>query len=85
VKNKFYVSLVVALLLCLVGWTGHAVAQRSSREWQAWEYKLFLPVAPGPSLQDQMNRLGAEGWELVAIKDDVTSPYRVVCFFKRPK
>jgi hypothetical protein len=84
-KNKFCLLPIVALLLCLVGWAGHATAQRSSRVWQAWEYKLFVPVAPGLSLQDQMNQLGAEGWELVAVRDDITSPYRVACFFKRPR
>jgi hypothetical protein len=84
-KNKFYLLPIVALLLCLVGWTAHARAQRGYQERQTWEYRLFVPVAPGPSLQDQMNQLGAEGWELVAVRDDVISPYRVVCYFKRPK
>ena len=84
-KNRFFLSLFVALLLCLAGWAELAKAQRSSQYRQTWEYKLFLPVAPGPSLQDQMNQLGAEGWELVAVRDEVSSPYRVVCFFKRPK
>ena len=84
-KNKFYLLPIVALLLCLAGWAAHASAQRGYQERQAWEYRLFVPVAPGPSLRDQMNQLGAEGWELVAVRDDVTSPYRMVCFFKRPK
>jgi hypothetical protein len=84
-KNKFYVSLIITLLLCLAGWTAHARAQRSGRVRGTWEYKLFIPVAPSPPLQDQMNQLGAEGWELVLVKDNVTSPFGVMCYFKRPK
>ena len=84
-KNRFYLLPIVALLLCLVGWTAVARPQRGYQVRQAWEYRLFAPVAPGPSLQDQMNQLGAVGWELVAVRDDATSPYRVVCYFKRPK
>ena len=38
-KNKLYLSLVVIALLCLVGWTGYAQAQRSNSVRQAWDYK----------------------------------------------
>ena len=84
-KNKFYLSLAVGLLFCLFGWAGHVRAQRSSEQRQTWEYKLLIPVVAGPSLEAQMNQLGAEGWELVAVKRDNPPHYPLVCFFKRAK
>ena len=75
IKTKVYVSAMVVLFLCLIGWTGHAEAQRSSQERRTWEYKVFSPVTPGPSLQDQMNQLGAEGWELVTVQQPL-----IYCF-----
>lgn len=38
-KNKLYLSLLIAILLCLAGWTAHAQLQRSSPTRQTWEYK----------------------------------------------
>jgi hypothetical protein len=85
-KTKVCVSVLVVLFSCLVGWTGHARAQRSSQERQAWEYKVFSPVVAGPTLQDQMDQLGIQGWELVAVEHDGGLPhYPFVYYFKRAK
>ena len=38
-KNRLYLTLVVAALLCLAGWTAQAQLQRSSSGRQTWDYK----------------------------------------------
>jgi hypothetical protein len=78
-KNRFYISLVAFLLLCLLGWAQYAKAQRSDSMKQTWEYQV---IAANPNqLMSQMNKLGAEGWELVAVSGD--GP--VFAYLKRPK
>ena len=49
-----------------------------------WEYKV---VAPGeyvqlPTIEKELNRWGAEGWELVAI-EPMRSNYGALAYFKR--
>jgi len=51
---------------------------------QNWEYKIM--VLGGTDEESQINKLGAEGWELLSVvpsRGDVASPH--VLFFKRPK
>jgi hypothetical protein len=58
-----------------------------------WEYKVVTEQygAPPPSLSEQqMNRLGAEGWELVdtrvvTFQQDGTTRHRTDYHFKRAK
>ena len=86
-KTKIPMALVAILLLCLIGWTHFAKAQRSSSVNQTWEYRVdlvpakTLSAADDPpqkaAIQSLLNQRGAEGWELVA-----TGNY---FYFKRPK
>lgn len=46
---------------------------------QKWEY-LILDVPD----QAELNRLGSEGWELIAIAGTQTQYWTVRAFFKRP-
>jgi hypothetical protein len=78
-KNKLYWWMVLVLLLCLVGWTGYAQGQRSNSMKQTWEYQVI--TANPNQLMSQMNKLGAEGWELVAVSGD--GP--VFAYLKRPQ
>lgn len=54
-----------------------------------WEYKVLdMPLdmfgKPGERLQQTLNELGSEGWELVsALRPSATEPTRL--FLKRPK
>ncbi len=65
-KNKIYLSLVLVAVLCLVGWTGFA--QKSSPARQTWEYKEFR----SPVGEKELNELGAQGWELVAVLENLS-------------
>jgi hypothetical protein len=70
---------------------------------QQWEYRVEVFKNPRgaftsdmfagtrgnhPILHDELNRLGAEGWELVSVsttvKTVVSNPNELVCIFKRP-
>jgi len=58
---------------------------------QTWEYKLFEPPKPPlfglfdrRTLETEMNQLGAEGWELVAIVAQSESGTALHLLFKRP-
>jgi hypothetical protein len=76
VTNKFYLSLVMLVLLAVVAWTT-AQGQSSSPARQAWEYKIIDDQA---NMTRVMNQLGADGWELVTI-----SPSHNTYLFKRVK
>ena len=68
-----------------------------SAEPQKWEYHTYSAPAPGqnrwewPKLDKQLNKLGAEGWELVSVVPDFSSSAvnsnnaRIVHYFKRAK
>ena len=57
--KRLNLSLVVIVLLCMVGWTEHARGQRSNSAQQGWQYMVIDCDV------QQLNRLGAGGWELV--------------------
>jgi len=61
------VGIVAAVLFGVVGWTG--LGQKSQRApQQTWEYKvMYIPGARNLS-ESAMNKLGAEGWELVTFQ-----------------
>jgi hypothetical protein len=47
-----------------------------------WEYAVEM--LPSPMVRDALNRIGADGWELIAIRD-TESPGNIEAYFKRPK
>ena len=51
-KNRLYLSLLIAVLLCLVGWRVQLNCKESGPARQAWEYKslvLVIQVSAGGS------------------------------------
>ena len=84
------IIIVVVVLLCMAGWSSHA--HSSART--TWEYKLVTTYGPSltnpaPNLQE-FNELGAEGWELVAIRagefpSKDSKQYKTDYYFKRAK
>jgi hypothetical protein len=77
VKNKFLLIITLISLLCLAGWTGHAA--KYSPQPPVWEYKVLEANWD----EKQLNNLGTEGWELVAV--DASRGDFVRAFFKRRK
>ena len=94
-KNRFYLSLLLTVLLCLLGWNVQAQLQRSGSARQAWEYKSLVLLIEGTRTTlyedakivsgtpvTRMPELGAQGWELVSVAAD-NSTYTY--WLKRPK
>jgi len=94
-KNRLYLSLLLTVLLCVVGWNVQAQLQRSGPARQAWEYKSLVFVIDGSRTTlyedakmvpgtpvTRMPELGSQGWELVSIAAD-NSNYAY--WLKRPK
>ncbi len=77
-KLKKYTLLVIVTiaLLGLVGWSGYAQKKSSGRV--AWEYKEVISLS-----EQQVNALGAEGWEMVGFSVDSSS--NKFMYFKRAK
>ena len=92
-RNRIHVAaaaaLAVVVALMAAGWVGRAQAPAK----RTWEYKVVSAqfIAPPASISDQeMNRLGAEGWELagtrsVEFAQGALMQYRTDYFFKRPR
>jgi hypothetical protein len=59
-KPKSYWLLGILLVLCLMGWTGRGQGSKIPRP--VWEYKI---VTNWLTNEADLNKLGAEGWELV--------------------
>jgi Domain of unknown function (DUF4177) len=77
---------ITILFLCFAFATG---CQPRASEKITWEYRwvqLNDTSAQSKGVQNELNQLGAEGWEVVAVSPDVTNPtveYRFV--LKRAK
>lgn len=87
-NSKLHVSLIIIALLFLIGWTGQSMGQRSNAARQSWEYRVEIaPTFAGPgsfvdaaAAQQQLNQLGAQGWDLVSVAGG-----QPLFYFKRPK
>ena len=89
-RHRIYVAAaVVAVVIALLaaGWGSRA--QVSARK--TWEYKVVTAqygAQPASLGEQELNRYGAEGWELVetrsmAFPQGGTNQYRTDYFFKR--
>ena len=74
-KNRLYLSLLIAILLCFAGWTAHAELQKTSPA-KNWEYRVEEENV------GDFNALGAQGWELVQVE---CSRNYCRAYFKRQK
>jgi hypothetical protein len=61
-RTSLVVVLIAVMALVTIGWT------QSSRKMEAdkWKYMSYQASSTGPTDQE-MNKLGWEGWELVAV------------------
>jgi len=94
--NRVLIAGTVLLLAAVVAvgiGSDHAAAQPAAPRGK-WEYKVLTPTAieelggkDGGALAAGLNKLGDEGWELVAIEPGhVPPPVKLPRYvFKRPK
>ena len=69
-KIIFSVMLVGLLVFAAV----MAYSQNNSTSTVRWEYKLILSVK-NSLIEEEANKLGAQGWELVAVNGNGPSMY----------
>ena len=69
-KNRFYLVLVIAALVCLAGWTARAEYTRNVPikiwEYQQLEFDMHVDTS-------KLNELGNAGWELVGVTSSCPS------------
>ena len=82
-KKNFYLWLVVVALFCLLGLARYSNAQRSNSMKQTWEYQVVFVQNVANDLVPPLNKLGAEGWELVSVSIDPQG--WIIAYLKRPK
>lgn len=81
--------LVIVSSLSFASWGGRAQGPR----WKTWEYKVVVEqygAQPATVSEQQMNKLGAEGWELVdtrvvTLQQGGGTHYRTDYHFKRAR
>jgi hypothetical protein len=62
------IAIAAIVLFGLVGWTGYGQKQPQRAPRIIWEYKVqFVPGVRNMS-EEMMNKLGAQGWELVTFQ-----------------
>jgi hypothetical protein len=87
-KSKIHWLLTIAVLItvCLVGWTTSAQKETPATNNKiAWEYMALKGRKALPN--DQLNALGAQGWELIMYDDGQRGDgsYEGTYYFKRIK
>ena len=88
-KTKIRLIAIAAIVLFgLVGWTGYGQRQPQRVPQITWEYKVqYVPGVRNMS-EEMMNKLGAQGWELVtyqAINNEGGTIGAGNYFFKRAR
>jgi len=87
---KRSITVIVGILVGIVIAVGLAAApsraQRASQQSRAWEYRVVTTTDATP--QEQLDRLGAAGWELVSVVTreeavGTTTQRRQVLYLKR--
>lgn len=91
-KRRFGLLALLLFSILLLAWSGHARPQKTDNARQVWEYKALtaslyvMPAVNSPSVVDQLNQCGADGWELVAVENvGVPAAPSAVYYFKRLK
>jgi hypothetical protein len=88
-KSRWVLLLVGVAVLCLVGWGGQSGGAQGSARGN-WEYKVLTSyggMSVATSDVSELNKLGAEGWELVTMQQSEPgkSPQRTNYYLKRAR
>jgi hypothetical protein len=85
---KIRVFLALALLAVLVVGSGSITgrSQKRAATGQIWEYKILTPnlMKAADAEENDLNKLGAEGWELVMVRQ-YGNEHEYEFYFKRPR
>ncbi len=74
-KNIKILAIGTTLMVAILAWGSYAAPKIN--ENKKLEYKIVYTAS-----EDELNRLGAQGWELTAAYSTGSTPY---CIFKRAK
>ena len=75
-KNIKLLAVGSILLVAIFAWGSYA-EPKTNQSAQRWEYKIVYTAS-----EDELNRLGGQGWELTTVYGAGSTPY---CMFKRAK
>ena len=79
-RSKVQLLLIAIVTICVLGtWTVYSQRRPSQR----WEY-VFVEYERGPRSQTEINKLAADGWELITV-EGVVDTDRYVYFLKRQR
>jgi hypothetical protein len=90
-KTKIWlIAFVASVLFGVIGWTGYGQKPQPQRvsAQTAWEYKVLYAPGVRTMSEEMMNKLGAQGWELVtyqAINNEGGTIGAGNYFFKRAR
>jgi hypothetical protein len=84
-KKRIFLALcvVATLALCIAATTGRWQKKAAAR--QIWEYKLSYINLKDENREKELNKLGADGWELVMAERSELYGNLYEFYFKRPK
>ena len=87
-KANWSLLVAVVVLFCLGGWASSAQSENApsnSSSRVVWEYKTI--IGNRALREDQLNELGAQGWELVMFDDGErgNGSFKGTYYFKRAK
>lgn len=80
-RSKLIVALLVVILLSFAVWSNHGKA--ASEKVTTYEYQVISNSASAPDSQ-QLNSLGAQGWELVGVTATENSG-QIILYLKRTR
>ena len=70
-KKQIITKIIIGLALLFIGYFAGVIAGDCSSADSAIEYRImaFNHFAEGGELEEELNRMGAQGWELIQVKE----------------